>query len=362
MARRRRAIRSSTVRGRGRRPSGPQRRRRARGTSSSLGIYGLAVNTIRRMMIIPSIMSVTPATGSTPGWLNLAQDTLTAIMSVMALSLRDNQVAEEAFDAPSLGSSEIVMSGNAFCMAIGVDELLYASPLSHDRGSIVTPTSFFDGTIRCCAYRQGLVEWVKVRIMPTADASTRSGQICAALVAFTSQSEIYDLIKSKTPEMDFNTIMALPGARVLPADRPFILTWRNTHRVWSEIGGKGSMDSYVGSDPLLRLHFQYSDFAADKSYITSEYSSARATFSMIISSRVRLRSPNMADVENPRSVLTMDNIRFPIRSKILQFNDPKVVVVDGQPVMSQNIVYNSVKKVWTFDRYAQTPIEAGSPG
>lgn len=347
MARRRRPLASSNRRGFGRRMSGPQRRRRTSRRTPASNSSGIIINTIRRMMLVPSQMNVTPAAGPTPGWLNLAQNTLSVLMSAMAMSLRDETKLPTT-------ANQIVMSGNAVAFAIGVDELLYASPLSRDVGSVLSPTTFIV-PIRTCAYRQAMVEWIKIQVFPCSDPSVRSGQIVSALVPFANDAEIADLILSKQPEMTFDTIMSLPGARMRPADKPFTVMWRNTHRVWSEVGGKNSATSYLGGDPLVRFHFHFSDFASESDQLVSEYRSNHATFAMVVSSRLRLRSPNLADDRTwLPSPLSIDNIKFPLRPKVLQFNDPKVVTLDGRPVSNADIRFKEGK--WFY--LASTPSES----
>jgi hypothetical protein len=222
---------------------------------------------------------------------------------------------------------EWIQVGGATVLAFGVEDLLLNSPLVYRRNpNPATPES----AINTCPYREGLIEWVKVVVTPAAAVADRKGQFAAALTPISCESEAINLFTNKGGDYDFDCILAMPGGRVCPADRPFALTYTpsplDIQRLWTPIGSNGVGDPKpwgIGSWPQLKLHLHYYDLASTQANLESQYADSRATFDLSFSARVRLRNVNDID----EAVISPTAVDAIIRKELIKLVNTNTIAV-----------------------------------
>lgn len=239
----------------------------------------LAINTVRRLIAYPARQS--------KWWID-------------ELTWKDNLPLQ--LHTASAGGNKSYTVGCGSTILFSTSNLLATSPICVNVAAK-----------KLIGYEQARIMFIRATVTPIVNVSDRSGLFACAIVPIDSDESTTDASN------DFKILSLQPNSVVRPMTRPISVSWSPTIQEhafqWEDI---------KRTKHICALMVAFSDMAlvaADSD--GSEYNPAKAGFEILIESRIEVRRPGTAEVNeklsssNPRVVQVMRNDR----KEYYHFND-----------------------------------------
>lgn len=179
--------------------------------------------------------------------------------------------------SPDEDSLKFYITGAATRVAITPIFLLMSSPMAIIReGKLLVP------------FEQFRILWVKIFISPIVDSGIRGGSYVSALVPIAENEAIDDV------STDYDIVMRQPGSVIRPIDKPCSVSWSPS---LLEYGIKWHDISDTDDRNVCVFVIAFSDLATNKADApgskSDEYNPHKASFEVIVESRIELRRPGL---------------------------------------------------------------------
>lgn len=236
-------------------------------------------------------------------------------------------------------SSTWCVTGTVQCIVLGVEDLLWSSPLKED-GFISASYSAGLGVATKFApqvdYRQGKIDSLTVKITVGAENSKRAGRICMAVVSLTeSESDAFKAAKKGIPIPSFDQLLLYPGAVTGPMTCGVLSrTWRpkssDYGMSFKQIGQdvKPGDSNPPGGSPVVAVYVGYQDMASSNATPSTLYAPEEALFNLDIHGTVHCREWGTSWIRKWPITMKTDDVtmcfgreRFELDSSLLTLND-----------------------------------------
>lgn len=209
---------------------------------------------------------------------------------------------------PEFGADKHVITSAVQSVLIGVEDLLFSSPLSERVGKPSGENKVTE--VACLDFKSARMPTATVTITPGSAMKDRSGRYAAVLLPLTEEEYVTYLPKASAPELikadnfEFKDLIQMPGCRLMPFGRAMTLKWKAHPTSYayrflmvgqSWIDGQNPNLNILGGKPSFRLLIGFQDFANTEGDTVTMYSASNAMVHVDIRATVQLTEPVTAD-------------------------------------------------------------------